>query len=132
MSEPETGRTRLGGLLRRVPQIVSQLIRDEVRLAKVELLTKAKAARLGVGLTAAGAILALFAFGTLITSAIAGLDEVLPEWLAALIVAVVLAIAAGILIPIGVQRLKRGIPPVPSETIDSVREDVRVVKGTWR
>jgi uncharacterized membrane protein YqjE len=132
MSEPETGRARLGGLLRRVPQIVSQLIRDEVRLAKVELLTKAKAARLGAGLTAAGAILALFAFGTLITSAIAGLDEVLPEWLAALIVAVVLAIAAAILIPIGIQRLKRGIPPVPSETIDSVRDDVRVVKGTWR
>ena len=123
---------RLGGLLRRVPQIISQLIRDEVRLAKVELLTKAKAARLGVALTAAGAILALYAFGTLVTSAIAGLNEVLPEWLAALIVALVLALAAGILIPIGVQRLKRGIPPVPSETIDSVRDDVRVVKGTWR
>ena len=132
MSEPETGRTRLGGLLRRVPQIVSQLIRDEVRLAKVELLTKAKAARLGAGLTAAGVILGLFAFDTLITSAIAGLDEVLPEWLAALIVAVVLAIAAAILIPIGIQRLKRGIPPVPSETIYSVRDDVRVVRGTWR
>jgi hypothetical protein len=132
MSEPETGRMRLGGLLRRVPQIISQLIRDEVRLAKVELLTKAKAARLGVALTAAGAILALYAFGTLVTSAIAGLNEVLPEWLAALIVALVLALAAGILIPIGVQRLKRGIPPVPSETIDSVRDDVRVVKGTWR
>jgi len=132
MSEPETGRMRLGGLLRRAPQIISQLIRDEVRLAKIELLTKAKAARLGVVLTAAGAILGLYAFGTLITSAIAGLNEVVPEWLAALIVAAVLAIAAGILIPLGIQRLKRGMPPVPSETIDSLRDDVRVVKGTWR
>jgi hypothetical protein len=130
MSEYE-GSTRpsLLGLIRDVPGLVSRLFREELRAAKAEIAEKAKAAGVGIGVVAGGGILALLALGTLIASAVLGLAVALPAWLAALIVAVVLLIIAAVLVFLGVKRLQAGMPPGPTETVKSVREDVRVIKG---
>jgi hypothetical protein len=68
----------------------------------------------------------------LVVAAVLGLAEVLPAWLAALIVAVVFLVLAGLLALLGVGRLKKGLPPVPKESLDSVKEDVDAVKGVGR
>ena len=49
-------------------------------------------------------------------------------WLAALIVAVVYAAVAGVLALIGKRQIEAATPPVPEETVDSVKEDVRWTK----
>jgi hypothetical protein len=123
-------RPRLLDLAASIPRQVSRLVRDELRAAQVELTTKLKAAGVGAGVLAAGLVVLVFAINALLASAILGLALVLPAWLSALIVGVVLAIIAAVLALIGVRKLKAGVPPVPTESIDSVKEDIRTVKGT--
>jgi Flp pilus assembly protein TadB len=125
-------RVGLIGLVRQLPGQVSRLIRDEIRAAQMELSEKLKAAGLGAGLLVGGAVLALFAFGALIAAAILGLAEVLAPWLSALIVGVVLLLIAGVLALLGQRRLKKGIPPLPQDSIESVKADIRTVKGVNR
>jgi len=125
-------RVGLIGLVRQLPGQVSRLIRDEIRAAQMELTEKLKAAGIGVGLLVGGAILALFAFGALIAAAILGLAEVLAPWLSALIVGVVLLLVAGVLALLGRNRLKTGMPPLPQDSIESVKADIRTVKGVNR
>ncbi|MDQ1598273.1 MAG: hypothetical protein QOI70_1697 [Microbacteriaceae bacterium] len=123
-------RPRLLDLAASIPRQVSRLVRDELRAAQAELSTKLKAAGVGAGLLAGGLVLLLFAINALLASAILGLAMVLPAWLSALLVGVVLAIIAAVLTLVGVRKLKEGVPPVPTESIDSVKEDIRTVKGT--
>jgi hypothetical protein len=125
-------RVGLIGLVRQLPGQVSRLIRDEIRAAQMELTEKLKAAGIGVGLLVGGAVIALFAFGVLIAAAILGLAEVLAPWLSALIVGVALLIVAGILALLGSKRLKAGLPPLPEDSIESVKADIRTVKGVNR
>jgi MFS family permease len=125
-------RVGLIGLVRQLPGQVSRLIRDEIRAAQMELSEKLKAAGLGAGLLVGGAVLALFAFGALIAAAILGLAEVLAPWLSAFIVGVVLLLIAGVLALLGQRRLKKGIPPLPQDSIESVKADIRTVKGVNR
>lgn len=125
-------RPRLLSLVRELPGLVSRLIRDEIRAAQAEMAAKAKAAGLGTGLVVAGAVFGMFALGALITTAILGLSTALEPWLSALIVAIVLLVIAGILAFIGIKKLKTGVPPVPTESINSMKQDLRVVKGNGK
>ena len=126
------GRRGLIGLLRQIPSQVSRLIRDEIRAAQAELVAKLREAGIGAGLAVGGAVIALYALGVLIACAILGLATVLAPWLSALIIGVLLLIIAGILVMLGLNKLKKGVPPVPTESIDSVKADIRTVKGTNR
>ncbi|BDI21288.1 phage holin family protein [Herbiconiux sp. L3-i23] len=119
----------LGKLIADVPGLVGQLIRDEIDQIKKELVSKLTALGIGVGLFAAAAFLGFFLFAVLLAAAILGLAVVFPGWLAALIVAGALLVIIVILVLIGVARLKKGVPPVPEETIKSVKNDVRAIKG---
>jgi cytochrome c biogenesis protein CcdA len=133
MSESVTDhepRQSLASLLKSIPGLISQLISDEIRAARLELTSKLKAAALGAGLLIAGIVVGLFTLGVLIATAILGLSNVVAPWLASLIVAIALLVITAILVLIGIGRLKKGVPPVPKETIASVKEDVRAVKGT--
>jgi len=65
----------------------------------------------------------------LLAAAVLGIATALPAWLAALIVGVALLIITTVLVLIGVRQLKAGVPPVPTETIDSVKHDVDAIKG---
>ena len=125
-------RPRLRSLVRRVPELVARLVRDEIESAKAEVSTKLKAAVAGIAVVVVGAVLALYGLGWLIAAGVSALALVLPHWLASLIVGAALLLIAGIAALVGVGRLRRGAPPIPSETVDSVRRDVRAVKGTGR
>lgn len=125
----KSARQSLGGLLKELPDRISRLVRSEIQLAKLEITTKIKAAGVGAGMLAVAAFFALVAFAALVAAAIMGLANVVPDWLAAIIVAVVFLILAAVLALLGVKKLKKGIPPVPEDSIDSVKADVRAVTG---
>lgn len=117
-----------GELLTRLSHDTSQLVRDEMALAKLEMTEKAKRIGLGAGLFSVAGLLAFFAVATLVATAVLGLAEALPAWLAALVVAVVLLLAAGAAALVGKRNVARGAPPVPSDTIESVKLDVAEVQ----
>jgi hypothetical protein len=114
-------------LIQRATEQISRLVRDEIALAKAELAEKGKHAGLGVGLFGGGGALALYGLGALVAAAILGIAHGLPDWLSALIVAVALFAAAGIMALIGRRQVKQAVPPVPTAAADSVRADVDAV-----
>ena len=63
---------------------------------------------------------------------ILGLAEATPAWLAALIVAVVYGIIAFVLVKQGQAKIKAATPPVPEQTIETVKEDVEWAKTQMR
>ena len=127
-SKPAPKRSLLS-LVTDIPALIQELFHREVELLKAELIGKLKALGIGAGLLAGAAVVLLFMIGTLLTAAILALGQVMPGWLAALLVAVFLLIVAGILALIGYRILKRGIPPVPTESIDSLQKDYRAIRG---
>ncbi|MBX3195797.1 MAG: phage holin family protein [Schumannella sp.] len=116
-------------LVTSIPTLVQELVMREIELVKVELTAKLKALGVGAGLIAGAAIILLGMLGMLLTAAILALSQVMPGWLAALLVAAVLLIAGAILGLIGYRILMRGVPPVPTESIDSIQRDLRAIKG---
>jgi uncharacterized membrane protein YqjE len=117
-----------GELVSKLSQEVSDLVRNELRLAQVEVSGKAKKAGMGAGLFGAAGITALYGVGVLIATAILALALVLDAWLAALIVGVVLLVIAGIAALLGKKKVSEAGPPVPTETVASVKRDVQAVK----
>ena len=77
-------------------------------------------------------MLGWFALGCFLATAILALALVLPAWLAALIVAVVVAIAAGIAALVGKKKVAEAAPPVPTDTVESVKKDVEEIKESAR
>jgi tetrahydromethanopterin S-methyltransferase subunit C len=133
MTETQRDRKRsLFQLLSDVPTLVRELVQGEIELFKAEMIRKLKALGIGAGLIAVAAVILLFFIGVLLTAAILGLATVMPAWLAALIVAFVLLVIAAIIGFVGYRALKKGIPPVPTETISGLKKDLRVVKGVGK
>lgn len=133
--EPGSTRSeRLGliGLFRQLPTQISRLIRDELRAAQAELTEKLKAAGMGAGLLVGALVIALFAFGVFIAAAVLGLSVVLQPWASALIVGALLVLVAVVLALLGRNKLKKGVPPLPTESIENVKADIRAMKGTGR
>lgn len=123
-----TDNASTGELVSKLSQEVSELIRDELRLAQVEVSGKAKKAGVGVGLLGTAGIIALYGVAVLIATAILALALVLDAWLAALIVGVALLAVAGVAAVLGKNRVAEAAPPVPSDAIESVKKDVAAVK----
>ncbi|WJY00952.1 phage holin family protein [Curtobacterium sp. SP.BCp] len=119
----------LFGLVGDVPKLVKELVTGELNLLKAEMLAKVKIFALAAGLLIAALVIVLYAIGVLLTAAVMGLATVMPAWLAALVVAVVMLVVAAILGLIGWKRFKKGLPITPKRTIDSVKNDVNAVKG---
>jgi uncharacterized membrane protein YqjE len=129
-AEPENAST--GELISRLTAQISTLVRDEARLAQAEMTQKAKKLGLGAGLFGAAGLMAFFGAATLITTIILALALVMPAWLAALIVTVVLFAIAGVLALIGKKDVQQGAPPVPTEAMAGVKTDIATVKESAR
>ncbi|HEV7678913.1 MAG TPA: phage holin family protein [Candidatus Dormibacteraeota bacterium] len=115
-------------LLRELADETSALVRQELALAKAELAEKGKQVGIGVGMFGGAGVVALAALGAFTAFLIAVLALALPVWGAALVVTAVYGVVAGILAMTGRNRLKRGTPPVPEETVETVKEDVAWAK----
>ena len=115
-----------------IPTLLIDLVRGEIESFKQELVGKLKLAGVGIGLLIGALSILLFALLVLTAAAILGLATVLPAWAAALIVGGALLLIAVILALVGVASLKKGVPPAPTETIKSIKKDVRTIKGTGK
>lgn len=117
----------IGELVGQLSEQASRLARNEVALAKLELQASAKHVGIGTGLFGGAGILAFLGLATVVGSAVAALSLALDVWLAALIVAVVLFVVAGIAALIGKKQVAQAGPP--DHAIDSVKQDIAEVKG---
>jgi uncharacterized membrane protein YqjE len=122
----------LGELLRQLSQETTQLVHQELELAKAEIQQKGKQAGAGAGMFGGAGALGLAALGALTACFILALNAVMPAWLAALVVAVVYGIIAFVLVKQGQAKLKQATPPVPEQTIETVKEDVEWAKTQMR
>ena len=115
-------------LVRHLTEQVSTLVREEVGLARQEIRQKGKRAGAGAGALSMAAVLALYGGGGLLAAVTLGIAQALRPWLAALIVGVALLALAGMAAVVGRASIRRSVPPVPKQAMDSVREDVDTVR----
>src|ERR1700712_1901599 len=132
-SRPHTGnpktRQSLAELVTALPSLLTALVKDEIALLKAEVTSRLTKLGVGVGLIAAALFLLFFVFAVLVAAAVLGIAVALPAWLAALIVAAALFVIAVILILVGYSSIKKGVPPVPEDSITSLKKDLNAVKG---
>jgi len=118
----------VGELVKELAGQTSTLVRQEIQLAQAEVATKGKLAGRGAGLLAGAAGAALLALGALSAVLIAALDTAMPLWLAALIVTVLWGAIAAVLAARGRKELQQAAPPVPEQTVETVKEDIQWAK----
>jgi membrane protein len=118
----------IGELVQQLSQQTAALVRQEMRLATVELQQKGKKAGIGAGMFGGAGVVALYGVGALIAAAILGIGTFLEPWIAAVIVGVVLLAVAGILALTGKKQVEQAGPPVPEEAVESAKRDVDEVK----
>jgi hypothetical protein len=127
---PEQLRERpIGDLVKQLAGQTSTLVRQEIDLAKAEMSEKASVAGKGAGLFGGAAVVGLLAAGALTAFLILLLSEAMDAWLAALIVGVVMAAIAAALAATGRSRIRAATPPVPEQTVETVKEDVEWAKS---
>src|SRR3954452_19333223 len=119
----------IADLMRRLSEQTTELVRKEIELAKAELQVKGKKAGMGAGMFGGAGVLGLYALGALTACAILALATAVDAWLAALIVAVVYGAIAGVLALTGKNKVQEAVPPVPEDTVESVKEDVQWTKA---
>lgn len=118
----------IGELVARLSDDTVRLVRDEIRLARAEMTQKAKAAGVGAGLFGGAGVFAVYGFGVLVAAAVIGLSIVVSPWAAALIVAGALFVLAAVAALMGKKEFRRAGPPLPTEAVQSTKEDVDELK----
>jgi hypothetical protein len=117
----------IGRLVGDLTEQTSRLAKAEVRLAIREVSTKIKHAAVGGGAFGAAAVMGFYAGMLLLACLVLGLATVMPAWIAALLPGVFLLLLALVAALVGRSQLRKGVPPVPDQTVARVREDIEVV-----
>ncbi|WP_127354154.1 phage holin family protein [Actinacidiphila soli] len=118
----------IGALVSRASQQLSQLVRDEIRLAQAEMTEKGKRFGIGGGLFGGAGTMAFVALQALAAAAIAALTLVLPLWASALIITGVLLVIAAVLAAAGRKQIGQATPPAPAQAIHGVKADMAEIK----
>ncbi len=131
MDSTDAGTRSIGSVLLSVVKNVEQIIQSEIRLAKAEMRNEFDKAGEAAKLLGAGVVFAFLATTFLLLSCVYLLATVVAIWLAALIVALFISIVAGVMIAIGLKKMKR-IHTTPDMTIASVKETIAWAKAQTR
>ena len=118
----------IGELLKQLSQETTTLVRQELELAKAEMAEKGKKAGKGAGMFGGAGVVGLLALGALTAALILALDTAMDGWLAALAVGLVYAAVAGVLALSGKKEVQQATPPIPEQTVETVKEDVQWAK----
>jgi uncharacterized membrane protein YqjE len=118
-----------GELVKQLSEQVSALVRDELKMARLELTRKGRFAGAGMGMYGASGLAALYAIGCLLAAAIIAIAGEIRPWLAALIVGLVLLVVSAVGALVGRSRTRRATPPVPELAVEGTRADVEDVQG---
>ncbi|HLK76978.1 MAG TPA: phage holin family protein [Streptosporangiaceae bacterium] len=117
-----------GELIKLMSEQVSTLVRDELKLAQLEMTRKGKQAGIGAGMMGGGGVIALYGLGCLIACVILAISRELAPWLSALIIGAALMAVAGIVALKGRAKLRQATPPVPEDAVQNVKADVDEIK----
>jgi uncharacterized membrane protein YqjE len=115
-------------LVKDLTRDISELVRQEIELARVEMTEKGKQAGLGVGMFGGAAVLGMAVVGGSMATIIILLDLAIPLWLASLVTTLLYAGAAALLALRGRDELKETGAPIPERTKQSVKEDIQWAK----
>lgn len=115
----------LGDLFGDLASDMSNLVRQEVALAKLEVTQKAKYLGRNVGYLVVGGAVAYAGLLAVIAAIIMLLDNYMPAWGAALLVGVVVALVAWMMIGKAISALQQA-DLTPRETVETLKED-----ATW-
>jgi uncharacterized membrane protein YqjE len=118
----------IGELVKDLSRDISDLVRQEIELARVEMTEKGKKASFGLGMFGGSAAFGLAALGGSMATIIIVLDLAMPLWLAALVTTVASGLAAAVLALRGRDELKDAGTPIPERTRDSIKEDIQWAK----
>jgi Flp pilus assembly protein TadB len=129
---PPSGERSTAELVKQLSEQASTLVRDELKLAQLELARKGRKAGAGAGLLGGSGLVALYGIGCLVACAIAALSLVLTVWQSALIIGAALLVVAAILAMAGRSRLRKATPPMPQEAAEGLKSDVEVVRERAR
>jgi uncharacterized membrane protein YqjE len=127
---PDNGRS-FASVISDIASDVQQIVRAEVRLARVELREELSKFKQGAVLMAAGAIALLMAVGVALLAAVWALALVWPLWAAALGVAAAVALLGVTLAMSGAGRI-RSVHLPPQRTVETVRENIQWAKTRAR
>ncbi|MFJ9942980.1 phage holin family protein [Streptomyces erythrochromogenes] len=126
--QPPAADAPVGELVSRTSQQLSELVREEMRLARPEMTRKGKRYGRGGGLFGVTGITGLLALQALTASCIAALALVLPVWASALVLTALLGILAAVAALAGRKQIARAGTPAPEQTIDSLKADLSEIK----
>ncbi|MFF0216027.1 phage holin family protein [Streptomyces vinaceus] len=126
--QPPVADDSVGALVSRASQQMSELVREEMQLARAEMAQKGKRYGKGGGLFGAAGIIGFLTLQALVATGIAALALVLPVWASALIVTAVLGVVAGATALAAKKQIARAGRPAPEQTIDSVKADLAEIK----
>lgn len=130
VTEPQEA--SVGTLVSDLSTQIPELIRAEMRLAQAEVAQKGKRAGIGIGMFSVAGLMGLFGFAVLLATFVLLLDLVLPAWAAALVVAVVLFVIAGVAALLGKKKVAEVGSPTPERALSGIKKDVATVKGERR
>jgi uncharacterized membrane protein YqjE len=128
----ELSERSVGELVQQVSQQTATLVRQEMRLAQVELQEKGKRAGIGAGMFGGAGLVALYGVGAVIAAVIMLVATAIEPWVSALIVGVVLLATAGILALLGRREVEQATPPKPERAMESMQHDVEHVRERVR
>ena len=111
-------------ILEDIVRNVQEIVRFELRLAKVELRRDTQKLLSSTTWMVVGAVCGLLGAAVLVTAIVAALALVVPVWEAALLVGVGLAIIAAVLFKVGSRRFSELQAPL-TQTIESLNETMR-------
>jgi hypothetical protein len=132
MDQSELANHSTANLVKLATEQMRDLVRDELVLAKSEMAEKGKQVGVGAGLFGGAAVLGFYGVGVLLAAITLALALVLPDWAAALIVALLIFAVAGLLALLGRNRISRGTPAAPAGAIRNVRADLDAVSSAIR
>jgi hypothetical protein len=121
----------IASLLKDIIGNVQQIIRAEVRLAKVEVAGELVKARRAMTLLAVGGLFGAAALAFLLLGAVYGLAHIVQPWVAAVLVALGAGAIGGALIVVGARQL-RVISLPPARTVNAVQENIQWAKAQAR
>ena len=126
--EAEKRQESVSELIKDLSRDISDLVRQEIELARAEMMEKGKKAGIGAGMFGGAALMGAAAVGGSMATIIIVLDLWMPLWLAALITTVIYAAVAAVLAMRGRDELRQTGTPIPEKTKESVKEDIQWAK----
>jgi hypothetical protein len=121
----------IGELFSELSRETTELFRQEVQLAKAEMSQKASRVGKNVGFLVVGGVVAYTGVLALVAAGIILLGQVIPYWLSAGIIGLVIALVGLFLVVKGANTLRQE-DPAPRETVETLKEDSQWLKNQKR